>query len=55
MVRTGATGAIAPVYFVKEAQIAPVGQDVLVMLAPTRCLKFLTTALCNESKPQILI
>lgn len=32
VVRTGATGAIAPIIFVKEAWIAPVGQDVIIML-----------------------
>ena len=32
--RTGATGAIAPVDFRKEAQIAPVVQNLIVELAP---------------------
>ena len=34
VVRTGATGAIAPVDFGKEAQIAPVGHDSILILAP---------------------
>ena len=34
VVRTGATGAIAPVDFGKESQIAPVGHDSILILAP---------------------
>ena len=34
VVRTGATGAIAPVDFGKEAHIAPVSQDSIVIIAP---------------------
>ena len=34
VVRTGATGAIAPVDFGKEAHIAPVRQDSIVIIAP---------------------
>ena len=34
VVRAGATGAIAPVDFKKEAQIAPVDQGSIIILAP---------------------
>ena len=34
VVRTGAMGAIAPVDFGKEAQIAPIAQNSITTLAP---------------------
>ena len=34
IVRTGATGAIAPVDFGKEAQVASVDHDSILILAP---------------------
>ena len=34
VVRRGATGAIAPIHFGKEAHIAPVSQDSIVIIAP---------------------
>ena len=34
VVRKGATGAIAPVDFGRDAQIAPFNQDLITILAP---------------------
>ena len=34
VVRTGATGAIAPVDFGREAQVAPIDHDSILVLAP---------------------
>ena len=40
VVRTGATGVIAPIDFEREAQIAPVDQDLIIihLLAPVDCI-----------------